>query len=115
MRPLEEVTAWSLLELQAELEEALPEGCGLEISRSPEGEWHVSLPGMRDESGPDLRLLLLDLYTWLFLRCHDKPGSALWDRRRETSLVLVTVGSNIPDPADLDPSQIELVYGHNRR
>ncbi len=68
-----------------------------------------------DQMGFDRRLLLLDAYGWLWSRLQPASSSSIWVRRREVTredLTRRAVMSHvpIPDPEDLDPKEVQMVY-----
>lgn len=75
----------------------------LEISEGPEIRWQVS--------SPDERLALLHAYGWLVMRGQPKP-EPVWDRTRELVREPVKTRSELADPEDLDPQEIQAVYGN---
>jgi hypothetical protein len=98
-----EVNSWSLFELQTELERVLPQNAELQISSWALG-WRVTYLTW-EEIGPDLRLLLLSLYTWFCLKDH--TNGSLWVHKEERGLITVSLKLNIPDPEDLDPKEVD--------
>lgn len=126
VRPPEEILAWSISELEAEIQAALPKGWVVLSHYTPEGYWEIKLQSLDDSLNPvihlekenaDRRLVLLDVYGWLWLEISPKPeeGSPWALRRRDLTVDVVTghatvKGSRVPDPEDLDPAEIELVH-----
>jgi hypothetical protein len=60
----------------------------------------------------DKRILLLDVYAWLWFRAYPTQPSATspWIRRRELSREIVTRRATTPEPEDLDPAEVQAVY-----
>lgn len=120
MPTLEEVTAWSGEELEAEARHLLPEGWGLSYEQGTDGWWRASIFDAEQQvvwadSHADPRHLLLNAYGWLLVR-GQQPTDPQWRRRRELSPRAVRGdlglrGVTIPDPEDLDPSEVRAVYG----
>ena len=115
MATLAEMTAWSIEETRAEVDRLLPPGWayrqshvgffrGVICDADGVAQW--------DESHADERLLLLDAYGWLWTRSLSAPIQGLWATRR-TELTSRTVGQHaarVPDPEDLDPAELAMVY-----
>jgi len=121
MSRLYDSSAFSVPEVAGEIATVLPAGWDFEYDRLPEGGFYVG--EVRDQDGavmwsgnsPDERLLLLNCYGWLVLR-GQKPKHPAWQRTVQLSPQQVTgsmaaVVSDMPDPGDLDPGQVESVYG----
>jgi hypothetical protein len=122
MRHPEEISAWSLEELEAEIAAALPHDWVHRSITHANGYWTARFGRPEDSGvsielerqGPDKRLVLLDVYGELWLRTvPPAPEGSPWVRRNEpaASLNLRPVrGSHVPDPEDLDPSEVERVH-----
>lgn len=123
----EEVSAWSVEELEAEIINLLPQGWELRSQRESSGHWSVWIQRPSEAGGPvleldregaDKRLTLLDVFGWLWMRNMPTPSTdSPWVRRNNPSVQSVTrtvhaavKGSHIPDPEDLDPSQVALIH-----
>lgn len=72
--------------------------------------------------GSDRRILLFDAYGWLLQQRGVRPGHPAWVRRSENVVIPPRYGSKahqshtpIPDPEDLNPSEILSVYGISSR
>lgn len=68
-----------------------------------------------DQMGFDRRLLLLDAYGWLWSRLQPATTSSIWVRSREVTREDLTRRAatshvSIPDPEDLDPKEVQMVY-----
>jgi hypothetical protein len=67
-----------------------------------------------DQMGFDQRLLLLDAYGWLWSRLQPATASSVWVRQREVTREDLTRRAvrhvPIPDPEDLDPKEVQMVY-----
>jgi hypothetical protein len=120
----EEISAWSIEELEAEIQKGLPEGWSFHSHPAPDGYWEYKIQSLGDlgpvihmeKENADRRLGLLDVYGWLWLETLPKPpeGSP-WALRRDVTIGVVTGhanirGSEIPDPEDLDPAEVALVH-----
>lgn len=124
-RAPEEISAWSIEELEAEIHAALPQGWTLSSRHASDGYWEFAVKSVTEESEPlirlerenaDRRLGLLDVYGWLWLEGLPKPpAGSPWAPRRELTVGIVTghanvKGSSIPDPEDLDPAEVARVH-----
>ena len=122
MPSIQEVTAWSLDEIQEELQKALPKEWKTERG---EDEGHLWIRILRPEGDGwvlewdnfhfDEKVLLLDAFYWLWFRTQPRPaeGTSVWSRRRgELNQRTVTqrVLASVPDPEDLDPLEVQAVY-----
>lgn len=89
----------------------------------PGGYWAVKLQHLDEDSqtiielereGADKRLVLLDVFGWLWLRDMPKPSTdSPWVRKNNPTIATVTrrfQGSHLPDPEDLDPEEIAKVH-----
>jgi hypothetical protein len=123
MPTIEEMTAWTHDELQAEVSALLPTGWRFRsgwdgtmllwtaaIERPDEnGEW---ITAWEDES-PDERLLLFNAFGHLWLERQPKTASdSPWAVRQPVPRGPVTrpmglPGVKVPDPEDLDPAEID--------
>lgn len=115
---IEEVQTWSEQDLYVQIHLLLPEGWHFHHA-SAEGFTSASITDATDlavweceEPLPDRRMIMLEAYGWLYYRQH-KTSNPVWTRRREIDrhTVLGRRGlpgvENVPDPGDLDPTQIE--------
>lgn len=125
---LEEVVAWSLDEIRGGIGALLPEGWIFEEKSVGQGSTRIRLlsPG---ENGPqvewedyhiDLRILLFGAYGHLWMRQNQPHPDSPWVRRRNPirEAILRQVfarPSNIPDPADVEPGEVEAVYERTRK
>jgi hypothetical protein len=125
MPTLEEMTAWSLEEIRGEVKRLLTKGWSFSIVWDQEEQiWFAQIerdPG-EDEGpdpvvvwsgfGPDEKILLFNVYGWLWLKIQPKPqGASPWVRKRELTTVGVTRKAlGIPDPEDVDPEEVLSVY-----
>jgi hypothetical protein len=122
-----EISAWSLEEVQAHIDEILPKGWRLEPG---EHNGHLWLNVMRpddevgwvvewDSSHFDERALYLNVYGWLLLRKQPpQPRVSPWTPRRgELTQKDITrrVLASAPDPEDLDPKEVLSVYEEARK
>jgi hypothetical protein len=116
MPTFEEMVAWSIDEIKAHISEQLPSNWTVEHGTTSQSYTCT----VKDEKGavvktgaqPDLRVLLLDIYGWLYTRGVSTRAPTIWSRRQGSSLHpvggkrSVPGVSNIPDPDDLDPEAI---------
>jgi hypothetical protein len=112
---LEETTTWTSDDALARLKQTLP--ASWELKHSVEQGWYRAT--IQNEEGeqqwagehPDPKILFLDALGWLRLRNHQTKNPA-WRRRRERGVVLVRPGTQdvVPDPPDLDPDEVGVVY-----
>jgi hypothetical protein len=75
--------------------------------------WRDPCESLWRNTGFDKRLLLLDAYGWLWARLNPST-SHLWTSRRQELPRPPTAWketSSVPDPEDLDPSEVDAVYG----
>jgi hypothetical protein len=128
MATLEEVVVWSLDEIRGGICELLPAGWVFE--EDPVGQRAARVRLLRPgEEGPqvewedthhDLRLLLLGAYGHLWLRQHQVRPDSPWVRRHNPTREAVTRQvlarfPRVPDPADVDPSEVQAVYETTRK
>lgn len=123
MPTLEELTAWSLEEIEAEIRGRLPEGWRLNPVWIETGYWEYSLvrPEGQDwktewnDQGVDRRILAYNAFAWLWLK--DTPTTGRWSRRQELTTAVVSqhVADRIPDPEDLNPVEIDNLVQKTRK
>lgn len=126
MRPFEEMSAWSVEEIESAVGASLrgafrfqsgwDEEAGVWFTRF----WKTDDKGVEtvayEDWGPDRRILAFNALGWLWeaTRPPPSPGSP-WVRRHENTRVwnprATYRGAGAPDPADLDPQEIGSVYG----
>jgi hypothetical protein len=121
----EEVSAWSFEEILAETQALLPKGSAADVNHHPDGYWVAFVERTtpegkvvdQEETHPDRRMAVLNLFGRIWLNGLPKPsGSSPWVRRRELNREAVTRKAlGIPDPEDLDPVEIDLVYQTYRK
>lgn len=137
---LEEMTAWSVGEIQGEIHALLPKGLNFEALPDEGGFWTVSFWRVDEETGdkkvvwvetgPDQRIQLFNAYGWLWSQRRPKPpGHSPWqERRREVGEDQINRaaarrhlprtspgGRRAPDPEDLDPDEVRSVYEQARK
>jgi hypothetical protein len=117
----EEISAWSIDEALAEIQALLPKDSYVTSVPNSDGYWVVMVERPTpdgpvvdmSESNLDRRIATLNLFgqVWLKNAPQPPPGSP-WVRRNELTREVVTrrVAQNIPDPEDLNPSEVEAVY-----
>jgi hypothetical protein len=117
MPSVDEMERWTADDARQEINKILPAGWSFEAHRDEEGWCHASFHSadgpIWSESHPDLKLLLLNAFGWLWLR-GQKPKHPAW-RIREGAKPARPAPQPHPavaDPPDLDPEEINsLVYG----
>lgn len=128
MHPFEEMTTWSVEEVESAIKASLKKG-GFRFQSGWDeeaGVWFTrflkpSEDGKEDtvpfeDWGPDRRILAFNALGWLWDQLRPPPpkGSP-WVRRHETTRVwnprVTYRGAGAPDPADLNPDEIASVYG----
>lgn len=113
-----DIAAWSVDELRQQLQETLPKGWRIEQGDHGGQLWLRLLQpngeAAWDNIHFDARTLLLDAYCWLGLREQPRPTpeTSVWGRRRRelTTRDVTRRALSIPDPEDLDPNEVRLVY-----
>jgi hypothetical protein len=122
MASLQEMTGWTLDEIQTEIRAVLPQGWRFEFL-TEDRQWRVQFLGAEGDclwwqTYIEPQLLLLDAYGWLWRHQHPQPpANPAWISRDRRKLVPVgkvgLKGVTVPDPEDLDPAEIDAVYqGH---
>lgn len=123
MLSIEEMSAWSVDEIALEIRAKLPDAMAFQSGFDSEaGVWVVRFVELGEKGervsfedwGPELRLLHLNAYGWLWQKTRPSPpASSPWVRRREVTHEAVrrTAKEMVADPGDLDPSEIQAVYG----
>lgn len=128
MPTLEEMTAWSVEEIEGAIRAELPDSLRLECGRDVGlGAWFIRFWQKQTDPpellyqdwGVDQRLTYFNGYGWLWARQRPQPPAhSPWVRRREITLPVVrrTALSKAipPDPEDLDPNAVEAVYADLR-
>lgn len=120
--PIEDLYLASLEEIQTAIRLSLKSGWQLVIEPLPIGVWSAILYDETDvnrweDEQVDQRILLFNLYGWLRREAGVQPSHPVWCRRGE-----VQIPSHfgrkahqgtviIPDPGDIDPDEVALVYG----
>jgi hypothetical protein len=124
MPTIEEMNLWSVEEILAELERLLPEGWLFRHIRKPSGLWKALVIDLRDEKKPlvmwegdniDERLLLFDVYGWLWIKQEPPGQNSAWRLRRgeltkEAVTQRVATKREASDPEDLDPKAVASLY-----
>jgi len=119
----EEVAAWSIDELRAEILHLLPTNWQLGTDENRSGYWTLKIYSFDDDQNPvielekenaDLRLALLDVFGWLWFKKMPQPSQdSPWVRKNDPTVASVTRRAqriNVPDPEDLDPEEIARVH-----
>lgn len=121
MMPVEEIALLPLDEAEAVIQAQLPEGFDLTFEILP-GEWAARLCGpdqrvVWQDTHPDRRILLFDFYGWFLRHTGIRPKHPAWNRSGEVQIAARhgvkahQTHTQIPDPEDLNPSEILSVYG----
>jgi hypothetical protein len=120
MATIEEMTVWTIEEINAQAEILLPAGWTLAYGADPQSTQPFSCQ-VKDDSGavvkasagPDQRVAMLDVYFWLFTRNSMGTRRTIWNRRPDPRLrpqpgrkVATGYGPEVPDPDDLNPAAI---------
>jgi hypothetical protein len=120
---IEEMTAWTTEELLEEVLRVTPEGLTFKYDRKD--GWFIAQVTNSDaevlwsDSHADPRILFFNAFGWLKLR-HHKPQNPAWTpRTREVNPAAYvprasTPSANVPDPPDLDPTEVSSVYTQRR-
>ena len=120
MFSLEETLTWTADDVFARIRSVVPAGWAVE--RSVVDGWHRVVlrgpEGVEQWAGEhaDPKIIGLDARGWLRLRHHQVRHPAWKPREAEVPLhrPAGAVVSAEPDPADLDPSEVEAVYRTSR-
>lgn len=120
MFSLEETTTWTAEDVLVRIRLSIP--TTWKLNWSFDGGWyHASLldsEGGTQWSGehPDQKFLFLDILGWLTVRDHKVKHPAWKPREQEVPLYRPPVPSTsgIPDPPDLDPDEVDVVYKTSR-
>ena len=121
MPSLEEMSAWSLDDIEAAIHHDLPNGWTYQRGYDPDrAGWATVIDAegkvvWETSQIPDERLLLFNVYGWLLTRTAT-PRHPAWARRTGPTPRPVVgqrflPGISIPDPEDIDPSEVQSVYG----
>ena len=114
MLTVEEITAWSVDELSTEIRVLLPPDIEF-VLNFQEGYFVASLVNKLDgtrifeEAHPDQRLVLLNTFGHLWSRPSVSTNTP-WCRKGEIPRKVVQTTCSLPDPEDLDPSEIQSLY-----
>ena len=125
MPTFEEMSAWGLEDIESAIHHDLPKGCTFQRGYNEDVAGWASISDAEGkivwetDNVPDERILLLNVYGWLLSR-QTKARHPAWVRRFETTPrpvigPLSLPGVSIPDPEDLDPTEVGSVYSalHN--
>lgn len=118
---IEEIIQLPLDEAELAVQAQLPPGFSLIFDLTPV-EWLARLSGpdqriVWQASHPDKRILLFDFYGWFLSHTGVRPKHPAWNRSGEVQIAprhgvkAHQAHTQIPDPEDLDPSEILSVYG----
>lgn len=114
MFSLEETTLWTAKEALDRLNQVKPDSWTLNYLE--EAGWHKA--SLIDEQGvvqwsnehSDPKILFLDALGWLYVRSGEVKYPVWRPRKSEVPLYRPPVLDMIPDPPDLDPSEVDAVY-----
>jgi len=120
----EEASTWTTKDVLVQIKAYLPSGWGFEYTHDLPSGWYSAYlrDGEPDSPKPwsgehlDPKILFLDALGWLAVR-GQKVKHPVWSRKGEVPLYHPTpipVVSTAPDPADLDPDEVEAVYKTSR-
>jgi hypothetical protein len=118
MLDYDNLASWSVEELRQQLTQILPRGWTFEQGNAEGTLWIRLLDPQGkviwDTLHLDERTLLLDAYCWFGLRDQPRPTpeTSVWGRRRGelTQRGVTQQVLSVPDPEDLDPKEVRLVY-----
>lgn len=125
MHTLEEMTTWTVDDVANAIRQGLPSGlvfdCGFDVAA---GTWYVRFWRQQDDQkrvlfedwGFEQRITYLNAFGWLWSQKQPAPPAhSPWQRRGEVTVAQVQrKAHNIPDPADLDPNEVQAVYANLR-
>jgi len=122
MFTLEETTTWTADDVFARIRLSLPLEWEWELTRDFQSGWLSA--AIKDTEGKtqwlgehtDAKILFLDALGWLRLRDHKIKHPVWKPRDQEVPLYRppVPVTTNIPDPPDLGPDEVDAVYKTSR-
>ena len=119
--PLEEIAVLPLDEAEDAIQAQLPRGFDL-VFELVTNQWSATLYAsdrqvLWQDTHPDKRILLFDFYGWFLRHTGARPRHPAWHRSGEV-VVAPRHGAkahqahlSLPDPEDLEPSEILSVYG----
>jgi len=126
MPTLEEITAWSTDQAEAELRAVIPKTASVSVVwDAVEGYWLLTMKDLdergslvvrSEETHMDRRLLILNAYGQYWLTASTPSRDSPWVRRHgELSTEFVThrvrqASPEIPDPDDLNPTEVDDFY-----
>lgn len=122
MLSVEEMSAWSLDEIQGEIRRLLPKDHQFRAGWDPEVLcWHTCFERFGEEPDPvvvwedwnsDERVSLLNAFGQLWAKQQPQlPPDSPWHRRQELTAEHVRQKAlELADPEDLDPDEIKSVY-----
>lgn len=120
---LEEMQTWSVDEIKAHIAEYLPDDTVFRCAFSDDiGQWRgwfeQDKTVLWDQWSLDQRLLLLDAFGWLWAKRQPaRPADSPWVGRqgRVPMEAVRRRAFSEPDPADLDPDEVQAVYEAHRQ
>lgn len=130
MPTLEEMTTWTVADIDAAIRRALPADLFYDRGFDPAaGTWFTRFWRLQDgqkqtlyeDWGFEQRIAYFNAYGWLWAQQQPAPSvHSPWKPRGDVTATQVQrKARNIPDPADLDPNEVESVYaglrGHPKK
>jgi hypothetical protein len=121
MPTLDEMSTWTVDEINAQILKLVPASLKFELETHPD-HWRASYKTENgvvwSEDHYALRILLLSAYMWLHQRLHPVRVHPAWRPSPSRPLVPVHPSGGsppVPDPSDLDPAHIASVYAERAR
>lgn len=125
MHTLEEMTTWTVEDVDAAIKQGLTEGLFFDRGFDPQaGTWFARFWRLQDgqkrtlyeDWGFEQRITYLNAYGWLWAQKQPVPSAhSPWRPRGDVTVAQVQrKARNIPDPADLDPKEVQSVYAGHR-
>lgn len=120
---VEEMTAWTAEEAAAAIGKLLPAGWTIGLNQDDQGWFHGEIKDAEaavqwSDWQADRRVLLLNGFGFLWLR-GQKTRHPAWRPRgmasaRPNPADPMSRVSSVPDPADLDPAEVQSVYSSRK-
>lgn len=120
MPTLEEVASWTLDQIRAHIHGLLPNGWVFDLQPHTD-HWRASYKSdagleVWTDKHVDQRIILLNAYGWLWQKRDPKKVHPAWRPQPTRRLIPVQhPAARVPDPEDLDPSQVQSVYSDPHR
>ena len=127
MFTFEEINSWEAPEIVRQIESRLEPGwrfvcepdMGMWAARIEQPDDDGEAKVLWEDESPDQRLVLFNAFGWVWARHQpQRAADSPWRRRRDLTRKSVTQGVSasstsypeVPDPEDLDPSEVLAVY-----